>query len=118
MDLTQFEDFTPGPWTLWNNCGGAPAVGVGPTEELEVGVAYDETEQQRANARLIAAAPEIHAHALSLQQQNKALVAENERLREAFEPLIQRLWATDKTVWDRRVRELWEAAEKAMGGKQ
>lgn len=90
-DYQDIEGFTPGPWEVIIDDDGNPLSGrpsVSASDELDCGIVHWDgfvqeywrsargDKEIHANARLIAAAPEMHAD-------NARLRAENERLREA-----------------------------------
>lgn len=91
-DYQDIEGFTPGPWEVIIDDDGNPLSGrpsVSASDELDCGIVHWDgfvqeywrsargDKEIHANARLIAAAPEMHAD-------NARLRAENERLREAL----------------------------------
>ena len=70
MNLDDFKDFTPGPWE-WANTGGE--INLAPTDLMIYFSQGGGKEPSGADAKLIAAAPELLAEC-------RRLTAENERL--------------------------------------
>lgn len=90
LDLTRFEGHTEGPWKdtpsiEFDHFGVYPSTG---KMEFPICLMPDITKSSvnEANARLIAAAPDLLAQVQSLTEQNAALVAERDRLVEALTP--------------------------------
>ena len=71
IDLEQFEGYTPGPWGVTGRNGYLNQVGIGPS----IGCAYGAGDEVRANARLMAAAPDLLAEVKRLREVNAELVA-------------------------------------------
>ena len=70
IDLEQFEGYTPGPWGVTGRNGYLNQVGIGPS----IGCAYGAGDEVRANARLIAAAPDLLAEVKRLREEKAELV--------------------------------------------
>jgi hypothetical protein len=86
MNMEKISGYTPGPWYI-NNCDGTHYAVIGP-DNTHAGVGeyianLVGTADTEANARLIAAAPELYAD-------NERLRADNEELRTVLANVIER----------------------------
>ena len=78
IDITKFEGHTPGPWSVgpWFDNDGQPEIVIEhmtPSGNLVPAVAIGGLIGQEANARLIAAAPDLLAEVIRLRAEVAAL---------------------------------------------